>query len=58
MTACPWCGEPVSIFVDPGGGEAQSFVEDCSVCCRPIRLHARRDPDDPVEFLIDAERDE
>ena len=32
---CPYCGEPVDILIDAGGGEVQRYVEDCPVCCRP-----------------------
>jgi hypothetical protein len=32
---CPYCGESVDIFVDPGSGTRQDYVEDCPVCCRP-----------------------
>ncbi|HEY3359171.1 MAG TPA: CPXCG motif-containing cysteine-rich protein [Polyangia bacterium] len=32
---CPYCGEPVAVYLDPGGAAAQSYVEDCPVCCRP-----------------------
>jgi hypothetical protein len=38
---CPYCGEPVDSYVDPGGGEFQEYIEDCAVCCRPIRFIAR-----------------
>ena len=34
---CPYCGEPIDIVVD-GSLEQQSYVEDCSVCCRPMEL--------------------
>ncbi|HET6922790.1 MAG TPA: CPXCG motif-containing cysteine-rich protein [Anaeromyxobacteraceae bacterium] len=37
---CPYCGEAVTFFVDPGGGEVQDYVEDCPVCCRPWAVHA------------------
>jgi len=37
-TTCPYCGEAISLWVDPGGGGAQTYVEDCSVCCKPIEL--------------------
>ena len=37
---CPYCGERVMIFVDPGGGASQTYVEDCPVCCRPWTIHA------------------
>jgi Cysteine-rich CPXCG len=32
---CPYCGEEIEIVVD-GSIEHQQYVEDCSVCCRPI----------------------
>jgi hypothetical protein len=34
--ACPYCGEPIAIWLDQGGGTTQRYIEDCSVCCRPI----------------------
>ncbi len=35
---CPYCGEWIDVYVDTGGAAAQDYVEDCSVCCRPIRM--------------------
>ena len=35
---CPYCGETITVYIDEGGGPAQRYVEDCSVCCRPIEL--------------------
>lgn len=32
---CPYCGEPVELYIDPDGGSRQLYVEDCAVCCRP-----------------------
>ena len=32
---CPYCNETVEITLDPGGGSAQEYVEDCEVCCQP-----------------------
>ena len=32
---CPYCFEPVEVWVDLGGGTSQRYVEDCPVCCRP-----------------------
>jgi hypothetical protein len=40
MQSCPWCGELFEVFPDPGGGESQDYVEDCAVCCRPVRIRA------------------
>lgn len=35
---CPHCGEEVSVEADPAGGRRQELIEDCWVCCRPIRF--------------------
>lgn len=35
---CPYCGETITVFIDAGGGHSQRYVEDCSVCCRPIEI--------------------
>ena len=35
---CLHCGETMSIVLDPTGGRAQEYVEDCQVCCRPWRV--------------------
>lgn len=34
---CPHCGEPITALVDTSV-ETQDYIEDCEVCCRPIRL--------------------
>ncbi|MEP7347201.1 MAG: CPXCG motif-containing cysteine-rich protein [Gemmatimonadaceae bacterium] len=43
--ACPYCGEPVEITLDPGSGNEQEYVEDCEVCCQPwsVRVHYHAD---------------
>ena len=33
--SCPYCGESISVLVDDSL-PAQSYIEDCQVCCRPI----------------------
>lgn len=38
---CPYCAAPVELVVDPAGGGAQDYVEDCEVCCRPWRVSLR-----------------
>lgn len=35
---CPYCWETITMLVDPSARE-QTYVEDCEVCCRPIRIH-------------------
>ena len=34
---CPYCWETIEIVIDPSESE-QHYIEDCSVCCRPIQL--------------------
>ena len=35
--SCPYCGERISMILDLSV-EAQSYIEDCEVCCRPIQI--------------------
>jgi len=44
-TGCPHCGEEIELAVDPGGGAHQEYVEDCPVCCAPMRLVVQWDGD-------------
>ncbi len=57
VVACPWCGEPAETYPDLGGGEAQQYVEDCAVCCRPIRYLVRWDETDR-DFELQALRED
>lgn len=51
---CPYCGESVTVQVEATGAEAEQYVEDCPVCCRPWQVRVHRDPDGPsVELLRD-----
>jgi hypothetical protein len=34
---CPYCGEKIVVIVDQSVLQ-QEYIEDCSVCCRPITL--------------------
>jgi Cysteine-rich CPXCG len=43
---CPYCGEPLEFVVDEFGGRRQSYVEDCTVCCRPIEITVSVHQDD------------
>lgn len=35
--SCPYCGEAIELLIDDSVSE-QDYFEDCSVCCRPIRI--------------------
>jgi hypothetical protein len=45
---CPFCGEFGAVTLDEGGGEQQTYVEDCAVCCKPRVVH--------VEFIPESRR--
>lgn len=51
---CAYCGEPNLTFIDWSGGNNQSYVEDCQVCCQPNVLYIRLD-EETLEIEIDSE---
>jgi transcription elongation factor Elf1 len=55
LVACPFCGQQEDLFVDVGGGERQTYTEDCAVCCRP-RVVQVEPGDEPGEIRVTLER--
>jgi hypothetical protein len=55
FVCCPFCGETDELYVDPGGGEQQTYTEDCAVCCRPRVVHVEPG-DEPGAFTVWLER--
>ncbi len=49
---CPYCGETVSIALDPQGGRSQEYIEECQVCCRPWRVQVSYDEEGAAEVSI------
>jgi Cysteine-rich CPXCG len=47
---CPYCGERILLLLD-GSVEDSNYVEDCSVCCQPILVHASFNPDGELQSL-------
>jgi hypothetical protein len=41
---CPWCAEVLGLRLDLSAG-SQAYIEDCQVCCRPIRIDVRVAPE-------------
>ena len=33
---CPYCGEPLEIYVEPD--VHGTYVQDCEVCCQPMQI--------------------
>lgn len=52
---CPYCGEALDVLVDSSAG-AQSYYEDCSVCCAPILFVISED--ESGEMILDVKRDD
>lgn len=37
VVECPYCAEAIDIVIDASIAQ-QHYIEDCSVCCRPLHL--------------------
>ncbi|WP_250461246.1 CPXCG motif-containing cysteine-rich protein [Microbulbifer litoralis] len=48
---CPYCGEPITLLVDPSAGE-QTYIEDCAVCCRPIQISISEGNDGALQISL------
>lgn len=51
---CPYCAESVDIALDPGSGSAQSYVQDCEVCCNPWQLFVEYDAEGAAHVSVIA----
>lgn len=40
IVTCPYCGESINVLIDCSN-EAQEYIEDCQVCCRPITFQTQ-----------------
>ncbi len=54
VVVCPYCSESVEITLDPGGGAAQEYVEDCEVCCQPWRVVVHYDTEGVADIEVTA----
>ncbi|PCI08893.1 MAG: CPXCG motif-containing cysteine-rich protein [Gammaproteobacteria bacterium] len=48
---CPYCGESIEILVDDSVSDSD-YYEDCSVCCRPIRVQASIDVEGGCQIVL------
>ena len=53
---CPYCGENIDVLVDQSES-LQDYIEDCQVCCRPIRLSVAVDLDGNVNLTARSENE-
>jgi transcription elongation factor Elf1 len=49
---CPHCWEEISMLLDPSVN--QSYVEDCEVCCNPIKIHAAFESGELTSFQAES----
>lgn len=45
---CPYCGESIDLVIDDSV-DNQQYIEDCSVCCRPINIDVVVDQDTGID---------
>ncbi len=54
---CPYCGEAQTLLVDASAGDAR-YIEDCQVCCQPMRVSVSLfHPDEPAVVQVAREDD-
>lgn len=51
---CPYCGEGVTMLVDATEIPAV-YIEDCAICCRPIRCRVTVGADGAPELTAERE---
>jgi hypothetical protein len=54
QVVCPYCGESNDVFLDPGSGTRQEYVEDCQVCCQPWRVRVEYGADGAAWVTADT----
>ncbi|NEV64534.1 CPXCG motif-containing cysteine-rich protein [Thiorhodococcus minor] len=53
---CPWCDAPLEIALDVTTG-SNSYIEDCQICCAPIRIAFEIGAWEPDEIAFNLTRD-
>lgn len=53
---CPYCGERIEVLIDTSESD-QKYIEDCSVCCRPITLNVEIQSDGEVYASVTHENE-
>ena len=53
---CPYCGENIEVLIDCSI-DAQAYIEDCPVCCRPINFSVIVEEIDQVSVVVSHENE-
>ncbi|NNF41141.1 MAG: CPXCG motif-containing cysteine-rich protein [Woeseiaceae bacterium] len=51
---CPYCGELIDVLLDSSVTE-QRYIEDCSVCCRPINFYVSLDNQGDLNLAVSSD---
>lgn len=51
--SCPYCAAPITVLLDPTV-EHQAYIEDCEVCCNPMRLEYHADGEAVTAFHAES----
>ena len=54
--SCPCCGESIELLVDCSV-DVQDYIEDCEVCCHPMRVSVSVDVDGEPMVMTRSEDD-
>jgi hypothetical protein len=53
---CPYCNELIVILIDQEDHD-QEYIDDCSVCCRPIHIHVITNANDELVVTVNDENE-
>ncbi len=54
--SCPYCGESIELIIDYSV-DHQHYIEDCSVCCRPIEVDITVIAPDEIDVICTADNE-
>lgn len=52
---CPYCGVENSVRLEVTGGRKQSFIQDCTICCKPIQISVEFENGEFTNFSADRQ---
>ena len=50
---CPYCGEPITLVLDLSV-TSQDYIEDCFVCCQPMRVRYSAENGELINIGVDS----
>lgn len=60
IISCPYCGEIINVLIDCSFGiqeDAQEYIEDCQVCCRPITFQVQFSDANSIQVNVKHENE-